>query len=279
MLIVTLPSNVWTNLYAAAGITAGQSVTIQVQSPIARLVMKAQLAQPDISDTSGIKAFEGEWYTFNASTDGAWVKPLTDNCTIAVSTEYDKITPSRYGGRSILYGRTIDRLATQALSYRDDAIQRGLGYYSYYNQSIAAGAKSYIRFICPSDKYVVLIGRDIVMNKEALVYRAYAAFTGGTAGASIPIRTLRNDTSFPPTSQVNVMAVPTPTAGTDVTNIPIYGAVGAGQRVSGGSDSADTFRLLSPGSVFLIELDNQSASTNNVFTQFTWYELSTAVIL
>lgn len=279
MIIVTLPSNVWTNLYTAAGITAGQSVTMQVQAPAARIVLKAQLAQPDASDVSGIEAFEGDWYTFNASSEGAWVKPLTSDCMVAISTDYDKITPSRFGGRSILYGRTIDRLATQALNYRDDAIQRGLGYYSYYNQNIAAGAKSYIRFVCPADKYVVLIGRDIVMNKEALVYRAYSAFTGGTVGASIPIRSLRNDTAYPPTSTVNIMTAPTPTAGTDVTNLPIYGAVGTGQRVSGGSDSADTFRLLAPNSVFLIELENTSSSTNSVFTQFTWYELSNQVVL
>ncbi len=279
MIIVTLPSNEWTNLYTAAGVTAGQSVTVQIQAPASRVVMKAQLAQPSASDVSGIEAFESEWYTFNASSEGAWVKPLTADCVVAVSTDYDKITPSRYGGRSILYGRTIDRLATQALNYRDDAIQRGLGYYVYYNQSIAAGAKSYIRFVCPPDKYVVLIGRDIVMNKESLVYRAYSAFTGGTVGAAIPIKNLRTDTPYAATSTVNIMTTPTPTAGTDVTNLPIYGAVGTGNRVSGGSDSADTFRLLAPNSVFLIELDNTSTSTNSVFTQFTWYELSSQVIL
>lgn len=279
MIIVTLPSNVWTNIYTAAGITAGQAVTIQVQAPIARLVLKAQLGQPDASDVSGVEAFENDWYTFNASSAGAWVKPLTADCVVAVSTDYDKITPARYGGRSILYGNTIDRLATQALDYRDDAIARGLGYYSYNRQDVAASAKTHVRFQCPAERYVVLLGREIVTNNTHVEYRTYSAWTGGTVGASIPIRNLRSDTSFATESSINYIAGATPTAGTDVTNFPVYGSEGAGNRVSGGSDSSQTFRLLAPGSSFLIEWENLSASSVNIFTQYTWFELSPQVII
>lgn len=279
MIVVTLPSNVWTNLYTLAGVTAGQSISFQVQTANARLILRSQQAQPGISDIEGVKSFTNEWYTFNASSLGAWIKPLSSDCTVAVSTQYDLVTPYGFGGRAILYGNTIDRIATQALNYRDDAIQRGLGYYSYYNQQIAAGAKAHIRFQCPADKYVVLLGRDIIMNKEALLYRTFAAFTGGTLGASIPIKNLRSDTAFPSTSAVNVITGTTPTAATEVTFLPLYGAIGSGNRVSGSTDTSDTFRLLAPNSVFLIELENTSTSVNTVFTQFTWFELSNQVVL
>lgn len=279
MIIVTLASNIWTNLYTAAGVTVGQSLTIQVQSPSARLVLKSQATAPAASDISGIEVFTDEWYTVNASSTGAWIKPLSNDCVVAVSTQYDLITPARYGGRSILYGNTIDRLATQALNYRDDAISRGLGYYAYHTESIAAGAKAYIRFQCPSDKYVVLLGRDIVMNKESLIYRTYSAYTGGTIGAAIPIKNLRNDTVYPSTSTVNQIATPTPTPASEVTYLPLYGAVGSGNRASGATDSSDTFRLLAPNSVFLIELENTASSVNSAFVQFTWFELSSQVIL
>jgi len=187
--------------------------------------------------------------------------------------------PNGFPARSMLYGNTLDRVATQALNYRDDAISRGLGYYSYRTLSIAAGAKAYIRFECPPDKYVVLLGRDITMNKEALIYRTYGAYTGGTVGAAIPIKNLRNDTVYPSTSTINDITTPTPTAASEVTYLPLYGSVGSGNRVSGSTDTSDTFRLLAPSSVFLIELENTSTSTNSVFVQFTWFELSTQVIL
>lgn len=279
MIIVTLASNTWTNLYTAAGVTVGQSITIQVQSPSARLVLKSQTTAPAASDISGIEVFTDEWYTVNASSTGAWIKPLSDDCVVAVSTQYDLITPARYGGRSILYGNTIDRLATQALNYRDDAISRGLGYYSYLNQVIAAGAKAYIRFQCPPDKYVVLLGREIIMNKEALIYRTFSAYTGGTIGAAVPVKNLRSDTIYPPSSVINVITTPTPTTANEVTYLPLYGSVGSGNRVSGSTDSSDTFRLLAPNSVFLIELENTSTSSNTVFVQYTWFELSSQVIL
>lgn len=190
-----------------------------------------------------------------------------------------RVKPNGFPERVILDGNTIDRLAIQALDYRDDAIARGLGYYSYNRQDLAAAAKSYVRFQCPADRYVVLLGREIVTNNTHVEYRTYTAWTGGTIGAAIPIRNLRSDTIYPTASTINYITGATPTAGTDVTNFPVYGSEGAGNRVSGGSDSNQTFRLLAPGSSFLIEWENLSASTVNIFTQYTWFELSPQVIL
>jgi len=184
-----------------------------------------------------------------------------------------------YPNRVLLRGNTLDRVATQALNYRDDAIARGLGYFAYYNQTIAAGAKSYILFRCPTDRYTVLLGRENTTNKELLYYRAYSSYAGGTIGAAIPIKNLRTDTAYSSNSQVNVITGATPTAGTDVTNFPIFGSVGAGNRVVGGTDSSDTFRLLAPNTSFLIEFENASTSAIMVYTQYTWFELSPQVIL
>lgn len=276
MLVLTLQGDAWNDLYALSGVTVGQTISIQVQTST-RLFLSESATAP--LEPKGIEAAENEWYTFSSASLGAWVYPLNGNAQVLLLVSTDKALPYGSMQRMTLLGRTLDRIATQALNYRDDAIQRGLGYYAYTNQNIAAGAKVYIRFVCPVDKYVVLIGRDIIMNKESMVYRAYTAFTGGTVGAAITIRNLRSDTAFPATSTVNIMTGTTPTAGTDVTNLPIYGAVGTGNRVSGGSDSADTFRLLAPSSIYLIELDNTSTSANSVYTQFTWYELSSQVVL
>lgn len=279
MIYVNLTSDTWNNLYSLTGITVGQSFSIQAQSGT-RLVLSDAAVQPNANDANGVEVLEGDWYTFNSSAQGAWALPTGGGAVIAIAPAYSKLTPHGYPSRAILYGNTIDRIATQALNYRDDAISRGLGYYSYNNQTIAAGAKTWARFICPADKYVVLIARQIITDNVGLRYRAYTAWSGGTVDAAIPIKNLRNDTAYPSTTQINVITgTPTPTAGTDVTNLPVYGAEAAGNRVSGGTDSADTFRLLAPNSSFLIEWENTSATANDVFTQFTWFELSTQVIL
>lgn len=278
MIYINLVSDVWNNLYSLTGITPGQSFSIQVQSGT-RLLFSDAATQPTANDTNGIEVVEGDWLTFNATTQGAWALPIGGGAVLAVAPSYSKLVP--YGGmsRAILYGNTIDRVATQALNYRDDAISRGLGYYAYHTEAIASGAKSYFRFQCPSDKYVVLLGRDITMNKEALIYRTYSAYSGGTIGAAMPIKNLRNDTAYPSTSAINHIATPTPTPASEVTYLPLYGSVGSGNRVSGSTDTSDTFRLLAPNSVFLIEIENTSTSTNSVFFQFTWFELSSQVIL
>lgn len=278
MLYLTLSGDAWNNLYALSGISVGQSFSIQVQSPI-RLLISDSAAEPSQGNLSGVEAGDGDWYTFTAASTGAWARPVNGSCVVAVAPAYSKLVPFGGASRAILYGNTIDRIATQALNYRDDAISRGLGYYAYHTESVAAGAKAYIRFQCPPDKYVVLLGRDITMSKEALIYRTFSAYTGGTIGAVIPIKNLRNDTAYPSTSAVNDITTPTPTLASEVTYLPLYGSVGSGNRVSGSTDTSDTFRLLAPNSVFLIELENTSTSTNSVFVQFTWFELSTQVIL
>jgi len=182
--------------------------------------------------------------------------------------------------RVVLRGNTLDRLATQALDYRDDATQRGLAYYAYSNVTIASGAKYWIRFVAPIDKYVVLLSRDVITDNTKLTFRAYTAYTGGTVGAVVPINTLRSDTPFPPTSTVNVITgAPTPTLSSEITNFPIYGSTGAGGRAAGNKDSVDTFRLFAPGSSFLIEMENGSSQAINVYVAYSWFELSNQVIL
>ncbi len=277
MLYINLPSNTWSNIYSLASVSVGQSISVKVSSATTVIFSDSQL-EPSV-EADGVEVDKGDWITFSATALGAWARPTNGNASIAVATSYSKMSQFGVSSRAILYGNTIDRIATQALSYRDDAISRGLGYYAYHTEAIASGAKSYFRFQCPSDKYVVLLGRDITMNKEALIYRTYSAYTGGTIGGSIEVKNLRNDTAYPSTSAVNHIATPTPTPASEVTYLPLYGSVGSGNRVSGSTDTSDTFRLLAPNSVFLIEIENTSTSSNSVFFQFTWFELSQQVIL
>lgn len=277
MQVINLVGDTWNNIYALSGVAVGQAISIQVQTST-RLFLSDAATAP--TTPSGIEASENEWYTFSSSALGAWVYPLNGNAQVLLVLSTDKATPYGSTQRMTLQGRNLDRLATQSLNYRDDAISRGLGYYAYANQSIANGAKTYARFVCPTDRYVVLLGREIITDNTKLLYRTYTEFTGGTVGATIPIKPLRPDTIYPTGSAINFMTAPTPTVGTDVTNFPLYGTAGTGNRVGGGSDATDTFRLLPPNSTFLIEWENASATgAINVFTQYTWFELPSNVIL
>lgn len=279
MSTITLAGGDWNNIYSLAGIAVGTAVTIQVQSGVPVLFREA-LTKPSQLDVTGARKYNGEPIVFNATSSGAWAYPTSGNAQVEVLPAYSKLSIlGDQTSRAILYGNTLDRIATQALNYRDDAVARGLGYYAYYNQSIASGAKSYARFVVPADKYVVLTAREIVTDNTKLIYRTYTTWTGGVVGAAIPVKRLRNDSIYPPTSTINAITGATPDLATDVTNLPIYGGSGVGGRVAGSTDSADTFRLLAPNSQFLIEWENQSGSAIAVYTQYTWFELSPLVII
>lgn len=281
MSTITLSGGDWNNIYALSGIAVGTAITIQVQSG-APILFRESSTKPSQIDVAGARKYNGEPIVFNATSAGAWAYPTNGNAQIEVLPAYSKL--SIFGdqaSRAILYGNTLDRIASQALDYRDDAVARGLGYYAYNNQAIPASSKTYARFVVPADKYVVLVAREIITDEIKLYYRTYTVWTGGVVGASIPVRALRNDTIYPPSSTINLITgAPTPTPGTDVTNFPIYGGSGVGGRVAGSTEYADTFRLLAPNSTFLIEWENASGSSvMNVFTQYTWFELSPQVII
>lgn len=182
--------------------------------------------------------------------------------------------------RTIIQGNTLDRIAVQALQYRDDAVARGTAFYSYWETpSIPADGKVYAKFICPPDRFVGVLFREVTTDKERLFYRVYTGFSNATAGADIRRGNLRATSINSSTSQLNVVTtVPVLTGATTVTILPLFGSVGSGNRASGSLVSNNVFRLLPPNSEFLIELENQSAEAAYVLVELNWLELPNIVI-
>jgi hypothetical protein len=182
--------------------------------------------------------------------------------------------------RTILAGNTLDRIAVQTLQYRDDAVARGTAFYSYWETpSIPVGGKVYAKFICPPDRFVGVLFREVTTDKERLFYRVYTGFSNATAGTDIRRSNLRASSINSSTSQFNIVTtVPVLTGATEVTILPLFGAVGSGNRASGSLVSNNVFRLLPPNSEFLIELENLSADPCYCLVELNWLELPENVI-
>lgn len=191
-----------------------------------------------------------------------------------------KVIPNGYAARTIIDGNTLDRVAVQTLQYRDDAVARGTAFYTYWESpSIPAGGKVYAKFVCPPDRFVGILFREITTDKERVFYRVYTGFSNATAGAAIRIGNLRAGSINSSTSQLNVVtSTPNLASATTVTILPLFGAVGAGNRASGSLANNNVFRLLPPGSEFLVELDNQSTDAAYALVELNWLELPIIVI-
>lgn len=188
-------------------------------------------------------------------------------------------------GRLLTKGNTRDRINAAVLDFKDDTNARGLGYYSEYNQPAVSGVapnnKTYAVFTCPADKYVVLTGREVDTNKTPLYYRVYKAWTGGTLGTPLIVRSTRNDSAFPPGVTITPLTgavVPSALPADKVTERPYFGSIGVGGTNNGVNATTGSFRTFAPGSSFLVEWDNQSTETMYIYTALEWFELPAAII-
>lgn len=185
-----------------------------------------------------------------------------------------------FNSRLLAKGNSLDRLLTASLDYRDDAISRGLAHYIEYEQlSIPAAGKTYAEFTCPADKYIAIFYREVATNQEKLFYRVFSSYSTPTVGAAIPIKALRTDNPFPTSSTVNIVTGTTPVQSSRVTNVPVFGVIDVGNRVSGDTESDSLFRLLAPGQKFLIEWENNSAAATYCQTTLTWLEIPASAVL
>lgn len=183
--------------------------------------------------------------------------------------------------KSFIQGNNLNRLTVQNLNYRDDVVAQGITFYIDYEQlSIASSAKTYATVTTPVDKYVALIDREVLTDKERLFFKSYTGFTGGATGASIPIGNLRTNSPFSTAVIANELSTPTTIdQSTIISNVPVFGVVGSGNRSSGGISSDALFRLIAPNTTLLFEWDNQSSTATYCKTMLAWFELPESAII
>lgn len=152
------------------------------------------------------------------------------------------------------------RLKVQTLTLIQDFIVDGAGAsIEWINTSIAAGGKVYAEFEIPAGFYVAIDSREVVTDKDRLFYRVYTTYGAVTNVSAVPINRLRNDGPlFPQMMYVTTAPGVAPDPTTAILTVPVFGAEGAGNRLSGDVSSESVFRLLAPGSKFLLEISNDS---------------------
>ncbi len=178
-------------------------------------------------------------------------------------------------------GNNLDRLYVQNLNYRDDIVAQGGAFYIDYHQTaIAAATKTYVQVHTPIDRYVALIDRELVTDKERAFYRVFTTYGSVTEGASIPVKSLRSNSPF--TSGLTAFECTAPATidqTSIVSNVAIFGSVGAGNRASGGINARGLFRLFQPNTTLLFEYENASVDPVYFSSMFAWFELPESAIL
>lgn len=158
-----------------------------------------------------------------------------------------------------------DRIKTEQLSITQQYIVNGWGWYFETDYpTLAAGARAYLEFTVPANVYMALDYRQIITDKERVFYYVYPFGSYGTTTptAALNIRNLRNDVTVAARSDLvnSVTVSPAPDPNNAVIHIPIFGSVGSGNRANGDIETDNIFRLLAPGSKFLVEVYNASAT-------------------
>lgn len=192
-----------------------------------------------------------------------------------------KIFSTWFRDKLVSKGNNLDRLYTQNLNYRDDVISQGLAFYIDYHQSaLTNGTKSYAQVTTPSDKYVILVDRELTTDKERLFFRTYETYSAVTESTDITVKNLRLDSPFSTGTTIKVCTTPTTiTQSSILTNLPIFGAVGNGNRSSGGIKANELFRVYPPNTKLLLEWENASADPVYVATMMAWFEIPESAII
>lgn len=183
--------------------------------------------------------------------------------------------------RIISQGNNLDRLLVQNLDYRDDVIAQGAGFFVDYHQTaIPANSKTYVQVQAPSDRYMAIIDREFITDKDRAFYRAFTSYSAVTETTEIPIQNLRTNSPLSSTTTVFQCTAPTTIDQTSIiSNVPIFGTVGSGNRSSGGISASGLFRLIEPGLSILFEWENATNSTMYFETQIAWFELPESAII
>lgn len=187
----------------------------------------------------------------------------------------------------LLSANNKTRLVVQSLDFTNDAIARGYGYFTEWEQTDEAGGdpvpaatgKRFAIFTTPADKYMALGFREVTTNQERGFYRVYNQLFGAVAGAAIPINKLKPNS--PQTTGCTLTLATGATGMTTaarVTNVPIFGTTSVGGNSSGGVIPDTVYRLLPPDTQFLLEFTNNSANAAYMKVDLAWLELPLVLI-
>lgn len=149
--------------------------------------------------------------------------------------------------------------------------------FRWFPKAVPAGGKVYARAAVSSNKYLLLTRREVSMELEKGLYRAYAGAPAGTPGASIDIIKARADSPVGTEVTGNFETAPDLTGLSPVAELPLYGQKPGVFILPAGAGTPVTdpiLRVYPPGTIFTIELFNQSQDPSDMYLNLSWWEVS-----
>jgi hypothetical protein len=150
--------------------------------------------------------------------------------------------------------------------------------FEWYEASVAANTgKVWLRFTAPADKYSVINFREVRHDQTRGFYRLYAEgdFSGGTVDRTLDMVKMRPDSPVDTGTTLEVLTGVTADPADAFASIPLWGVEGVGNRPQGGGLAGSTaVRVIPPGSVILLEFENNSTNAAAWYAYFKQWEIA-----
>lgn len=152
--------------------------------------------------------------------------------------------------------------------------------FEWYEPSVPAGGKVYLKVTSPPNKYTLVNFREIRFDQTKGMYRQYRTFSGGTVSRTITPVKMRGDSNVASEATIQVVTGPTVNEANAFSAIPLWGAEGVGNRPQGGGLSQQgSFRVIPPGTVTLLEFENNSTNAAAWYAYFKQFEVKASTML
>lgn len=151
--------------------------------------------------------------------------------------------------------------------------------FEWYESAVPAGGKVYLKVTSPLNKFTMVNFREVRHDQTKGFYRQYKTFSGGTVSRTITPIKMRGDSTIASAALVQVVTSPTVNVANAFSSIPLWGAEGVGNRPQGGGLSQQgAFRIIPPGTVTLLEFENNSANPAQWYAYFKQFEISSSAM-
>lgn len=161
---------------------------------------------------------------------------------------------------------------------------RGVEYeFEWYESGVLAdNGRVWLRVTTPAAKYTLVSFREIRHSETRGFYRQYREgnFSGGTVDRSIIPVQMRGDSPVGSQGTFDVMTGVTADPANAFSQVPLWGSSGPGSNEGQGVglNPSSAARLIPPGSVVLLEFENNSPNAADWYAYFKQWEIKPAAI-